>query len=300
MIRYHDSSSAGGRDGPDGRSMRLDPRVTLPRHPPCDHMSQPKRGTSSESWYGFVRDHACAVTLAQAAAADAVGESSGVRVLRGPVRKLDIRSGTVLVLPNSSSLSRWRDGLSWSASKKVGGFLLYRQVQPSGVDNRQVVERSNLFHTGSLRANTTLIPNGLAKRTIVVTATGSPGMSSTGFKIINYFYPEQVEHHYDPKVELRGDFLRCASEALELRDYWADVGVFRVVLGNPNIRNQSPENGSLLAFGGLTHRENPPSVCPCGGLNGRTHVDELSRLARNPFWMEGPQQIPTPNMYKYY
>ncbi|KAJ3345101.1 hypothetical protein HDU83_004436 [Entophlyctis luteolus] len=248
-----------------------------------------------------MRDHTCALVLAQAAAAAAAGEASGVRVIRGPVRKLDIRGGTVLILPNSSSLSRWRDGLSWSASKKVGGFLLYRQVQPSALaDHTHVAERSNLFHTGSLRANTTLTPNGLAKRTIVVTSTGSPGMSSTGFKIINYFYPEQVEHHYNPKVRPNSGSLRCASEALELQDYWSDTGKFRVVLGNAGNQNQSPDGqGTSTAFRGSIPREDN-AVCYCGGLKGWTHVDELSRLSQTPDWMERPQRLPRINMYNFY
>ncbi|KAI8612070.1 Gti1/Pac2 family-domain-containing protein, partial [Chytriomyces sp. MP71] len=127
---------------------------------------------------------------------------------------LAVRSGTIIVFPeitSSTQLTRWRDGGRWSASRICGHFLLYREIEkpakggvhqgqgsllPKNPYSRatsgsQRAERNTLFTTLSLRKNTTLVPNGLAKTTITI--TGSDGQK---YRVINYFYPEEVEHLY--------------------------------------------------------------------------------------------------------
>ncbi|KAJ3093823.1 hypothetical protein HK100_006400 [Physocladia obscura] len=190
--------------------------------------------TESESWHGFVKNENCALLLGEAVAA------GRLCVVRGPIRngQLRIGGGTVLVLEDSTALSRWRDGMNWSASKKVAGFLLYRQVkvvnntqlakhaqvikQTQFPPNKYVTDQTRLyrpikstalFHTGSLRPNTVLHPHGLAKRTIVTTTS-----SGVRFKIINYFYPDQVEHHFQPAGFSRAqNALDCPADLPEFR-----------------------------------------------------------------------------------
>ncbi|KAI8844342.1 gluconate transport inducer 1/Pac2 [Chytriomyces cf. hyalinus JEL632] len=107
---------------------------------------------------------------------------------------LCIRSGSVIVFPenaNNIQLNRWRDGGRWSASRICGNFLLYREIEPTikGAQQRQstllpktpysrrgTLEKSSLFTTLSLRKDTTLVPNGLAKRTITLVGSGEGGL----------------------------------------------------------------------------------------------------------------------------
>ncbi|KAI8827614.1 hypothetical protein BJ741DRAFT_714227 [Chytriomyces cf. hyalinus JEL632] len=110
-----------------------------------------------------------------------------------------IRSGTVLVFAEKTAKvekMRWRDGLNWSYSRISGSFLLYREVEPipqHSYNNTppQILENSE-FILRSVRPNTQLIPGGLAKRTMTV-----EGSCGTKFRLINYFYPNHVQHHYD-------------------------------------------------------------------------------------------------------
>ncbi|KAJ3243978.1 hypothetical protein HDU77_010119 [Chytriomyces hyalinus] len=118
---------------------------------------------------------------------------------------LCIRSGTIIVFPENASNFQ----LNRSASRICGNFLLYREIEKPAKNGQGqgtllpktpysrpgTSEKSGLFSTLSLRKNTTLVPNGLAKRTI--TLTGSDGLK---YRVINYFYPQDVEHLYEPNL----------------------------------------------------------------------------------------------------
>ncbi|KAJ3095716.1 hypothetical protein HK100_005746, partial [Physocladia obscura] len=253
--------------------------------------------TESESWHGFVKDANCALLLGEAVA------SGLLAVVRGPIRngQLQISGGSVLVLEDSAALSRWRDGMNWSASKKVGGFLLYRQVQVVKEQNAQVTKQTAapskhskplkstaLFYTGSLRRNTALHPHGLAKRTIVTTTS-----SGARFKIINYFYPEQVEHHFRPAGFPRAsNALNCPADLPEFRIFMNNrkppslLSIQSLIPNGPyDSATESPVSLSpplnlfstpidpamhldFILDGATDEISNPPNFCPCGGLHG--------------------------------
>ena len=48
-----------------------------------------------------------------------------------------IKSGNVFVfIEESSGIKRWTDGISWSASRILGRFLVYRELDPSSMNEK--------------------------------------------------------------------------------------------------------------------------------------------------------------------
>ncbi|KAJ3383833.1 hypothetical protein HDU80_001142 [Chytriomyces hyalinus] len=145
---------------------------------------------------------------------------------------------------NHTPRNQHNPGPKDSLARISGAFLLYRQVQPtsSAAKNHTVVQRekSSLFITTSVRGNTRLIPNGLAKRTITLTA------QSTGekFRVISYFYPHDVEHLYSRKVVHQG-FLQTPSQAQEFQDFVAVAN--QAVTTAKNLTIESRGSESLLS-----------------------------------------------------
>ncbi|KAI8844341.1 Gti1/Pac2 family-domain-containing protein [Chytriomyces cf. hyalinus JEL632] len=170
----------------------------------------------NETFFGFVETQTDAQILVEAVIHGLVDPIFNMPIV---MSGLCIRSGSVIVFPerkDQAQLSRWRDAFCWSASRMNGPFLLYREIEPSEKAVRKHKmqcsafpslsssppppfmsgrrSRTNLFSTSSLRKNTKLVPDGFAKRTIVV--TGSDGGK---YRVISYFYPSDVEHIYDLK-----------------------------------------------------------------------------------------------------
>ncbi|KAI9330880.1 hypothetical protein BDR26DRAFT_871079 [Obelidium mucronatum] len=168
-----------------------------------------------ETFYGFIKTRQDAETIVEAC----------VQGILRPIHDLSVScDGTVICFSESSAVSgvgvgecgqkmRWRDGLNWSSSRISGPFLLYRQVE-SQQWPQKVQERDSLFSTTSLRANTRVVVNGLAKRTMAVVAS-----NGVKYRIINYFYPYEVEEHYSERLARgrgAGSILRTPSEVPEL------------------------------------------------------------------------------------
>ncbi|KAI8610432.1 Gti1/Pac2 family-domain-containing protein [Chytriomyces sp. MP71] len=147
-----------------------------------------------ETFYGYVKNRMDALLLIEACIDRVLFPLNVTPVDLSRVR---IRSGTVLVFAENSSHSmmvRWRDGERWSPSRIHGQFLLYREVISTRHDsnpNGEQPETCTRFSTSGARANTRLVPNGFAKRTI--TLTGSDG---NRYRVISYFYPSDVSHLY--------------------------------------------------------------------------------------------------------
>ncbi|KAJ3240202.1 hypothetical protein HDU78_002394 [Chytriomyces hyalinus] len=179
--------------------------------------------TANESFFGFVETQLDAQILVEAVIHKLIEPVFNMPLV---MSGLSIRSGSVIVFPerkDQAQLSRWRDAFCWSASRMNGPFLLYREIEPSEkAVRKQMVgglrslsasplssapppalsrsgrqARSTLFATSSLRKNTKLVPDGFAKRTIVI--TGSDGGK---YRVISYFYPSDVEHIYQPRGSL--------------------------------------------------------------------------------------------------
>ncbi|KAI8615413.1 Gti1/Pac2 family-domain-containing protein [Chytriomyces sp. MP71] len=175
--------------------------------PPLSHSPQLSadaliHSTPVETFCGFVRDTLDAQILVEACIK---GLLPLIHDLPPGVSSLPIRSGTTIVFAENSDQSlrmRWRDGASWSCSRICGPFLLYREVEAMHriAETRNVgrpggKEKCTLFVTTSVRKNTRLVVNGFAKRTISITSS----VDGKRYRVINYFYPTEVEYLYSNK-----------------------------------------------------------------------------------------------------
>ncbi|KAI9349215.1 Gti1/Pac2 family-domain-containing protein [Obelidium mucronatum] len=164
----------------------------LPRH--SNNNTAPHH-SSIETFFGFIKDRLDGFLLIEACIA---GE---LKPLQSVPLHINIRSGTCIVFAEdvTHNQSRWRDGKRWSASRINGPFLLYREIEPSNLGTRKVTPKTessySRFDTTSFRPNTRMALNGLAKRTVSLI-----GSDYNRYRVINYFYPADVEHFFDSKT----------------------------------------------------------------------------------------------------
>ncbi|KAK8221069.1 Gti1/Pac2 family-domain-containing protein [Phyllosticta capitalensis] len=130
------------------------------------------------TWHGFVHTTQDALTIIEACL-------NGT-LIHCPRRPHDreranlIRSGSVFVYEESTSgIKRWTDGLSWSPSRIMGNFLVYRELErpfPPGEKKRANRARNKNSKdrkiTGSLVDSYDFKRGGLLKRTLSVTVNG--------------------------------------------------------------------------------------------------------------------------------
>ncbi|KAJ3376697.1 hypothetical protein HDU80_003828, partial [Chytriomyces hyalinus] len=148
-----------------------------------------------ETFHGFIKDSLDAQLLVESCIAHC---HSPVLDLPIGMTSFPLRSGTVIVFPEGSQETlrvRWRDGCSWSSSKVNGPFLLYRETEikppnasiPSLVKQQQQQTKrekqgGGLFTVTSVRANSQIVPNGFAKRTISIL-----GSNNRKYRVVSYF-----------------------------------------------------------------------------------------------------------------
>ncbi|KAH6969114.1 gluconate transport inducer 1/Pac2, partial [Fusarium avenaceum] len=120
-----------------------------------------------------------------------------------------IKSGNVFIYEeHASGIKRWTDSLSWSPSRILGNFLIYRELErpfPPGEKKHQHPRTSTSLPTGmEVRRNNTPIdeierslvgslvdsydfkPGGLIKKTISITYQGVP------HHLVSYYSVEDV------------------------------------------------------------------------------------------------------------
>lgn len=83
-----------------------------------------------EPFYGFVETTGDALRLIQAARQGMIPRIT--RRLNDLERRAMIRSGSIFIFSDEESgIKRWTEGLSWSASRIVGNFLVSRHRSQS-------------------------------------------------------------------------------------------------------------------------------------------------------------------------
>ncbi|KAJ3096748.1 hypothetical protein HK100_005500 [Physocladia obscura] len=124
-----------------------------------------------ETFFGFVKDKADAVIIVEACV-----------------------SGMLPCIPPNKfgNLCFRSDGGNWTTSKLNDGFLLYRETESSIGPLLNPAGTCPLFTAGSLKTNTQLVPDGMAKRTISL--AGSDG---NRYRVISYFYPREIEGYFN-------------------------------------------------------------------------------------------------------
>ncbi|KAI0059237.1 hypothetical protein BV25DRAFT_1809483 [Artomyces pyxidatus] len=148
----------------------------------------PSLNNSFEHFVGFVETTTDALRLIMAARQGIIPRIT--RRLNDSERRSMIKSGSVFVFcVEESGIKRWTEGLSWSPSRIVGNFLVYREVTERsnirGSDTALSTPGTSSFHVSS--ADTaTMRPNGLIKKTITVK------VEATDHHLVSYYKDEDV------------------------------------------------------------------------------------------------------------
>ncbi|KAH9015253.1 Gti1/Pac2 family-domain-containing protein [Lactarius deliciosus] len=147
------------------------------------------------------------------------------RRLNDSERRSMIRSGAVFVFcVEESGIRRWTEGLSWSPSRIVGNFLMYREVGernsnrgadtallPPGTSTFRVAPPpstpANSYYHGrsdssGLRDSGALRPSGLIKKTITVKVSG------TDHHLVSYYREEDIGRGLLQRPTSRPDIMR--------------------------------------------------------------------------------------------
>ncbi|KAH8118105.1 Gti1/Pac2 family-domain-containing protein [Phellopilus nigrolimitatus] len=163
--------------------------------------------TKVEPFYGFVETTGDALRLIQAARQGVIPRIT--RRLNDLERRAMIRSGSIFIFSDEESgIKRWTEGLSWSASRIVGNFLIYREVSDRSnartpPEGRRVSKRRanapelSPAELAEQKLSKSLVgclndshgrfkPNGLIKKTITINVEGSD------HHLIAYYNQEDV------------------------------------------------------------------------------------------------------------
>ncbi len=106
------------------------------------------------TYYGFIGSTLDALILFEACIAGQVKQVS--RRPRDRERERVIKSGKVLIYEeNTSGIKRWSDGISWSPSRILGNFLVYRQLAKAvgPAKKKKVIKKSKVGPTGISKNN---------------------------------------------------------------------------------------------------------------------------------------------------
>lgn len=98
--------------------------------------SHPSTGSPDIPFHGFVETTADALRLIQAARQGVIPRIT--RRLNEEERATIVRSGAVFVFSvEESGIRRWTEGLSWSASRIAGNFLVSKSSFPLRLNSNQ-------------------------------------------------------------------------------------------------------------------------------------------------------------------
>lgn len=204
--------------------------------------------TISPTYFGLVKDTNDALILFQLAID---GELKLIQQrLSEEDRTKYVRSGNIFIFQEEdSSIRRWTDGISWSPSRIVGDFLVYREIkkdesghrrESSKTRNRAVLYRdrsrspgrSTPVRTHSKRPNPELVGSlsdedkykegGLVKRTITVKFKGKT------YHLISYYTLEDAEE---------GRLAQISSDPA-----YADLNIYPELINSKSLRVRPNEN----------------------------------------------------------
>ncbi|KAI0287311.1 Gti1/Pac2 family-domain-containing protein [Russula brevipes] len=168
--------------------------------PPSER--RPFQPTSDvQHFIGYVETTTDALRLIMAARQGIIPRIT--RRLNDSERRSMIRSGAVFVFcVEESGIKRWTEGLSWSPSRIVGNFLMYREVgernSNRGADTALFPPERRPFADPSGAARS----SGLIKKTITVKVSG------TDHHLVSYYREDDVGRGLLQRPTSRPDIMR--------------------------------------------------------------------------------------------
>ncbi|KAI8831609.1 Gti1/Pac2 family-domain-containing protein [Chytriomyces cf. hyalinus JEL632] len=305
-------TSIGGQ-----RQLETPPEKKISRKPtqmlnptPARRASIPRRNNAhpdpfTETFYGFIKDTLDASLLIESCIA---GTHTPVKDIPFGVNTLPLRSGSVVVFAESSAQSlrmRWRDGWAWSSSRIHGAFLLYREVEPTTSRTiHQQIETTQLFTQAAAKPNTKLIPNGMAKRTI--TLHGSDG---NRYRVISYFYPNDVEYLYKPVSPQHTHYFPVPSRIPAFQRYQQKVRMQQApspprIHLDESLQQQHHNNqkhcSSAVKPSTISLEQTfllQRFAQECGRYGGSGMKETMQYFKNNPQWVDSPVTLPPLRLY---
>ncbi|KAA1467164.1 hypothetical protein DENSPDRAFT_769110 [Dentipellis sp. KUC8613] len=142
-----------------------------------------------QHFVGFVETTTDALRLIMAARQGVIPRIT--RRLNDSERRAMIRSGAVFVFcVEESGIKRWTEGLSWSPSRIIGNFLVYREVTERG-NSRGFDRRTSAVGTSPLQGPS-LGPSSAQPLTFFDDQTITVKVAGTDHHLISYYRDEDV------------------------------------------------------------------------------------------------------------
>ncbi|KAJ3067806.1 hypothetical protein HDU98_008988 [Podochytrium sp. JEL0797] len=157
--------------------------------PPAETNTQPKPKPYFETFYGFLEDPMDALFVIEGCVR---GELEAFRGTAREMARVDLRSGTVIVVPDDSvHIKRWRVQIENIPAATSAPTLTPPASKYAHLGVSKLTGIQPAFSQHTLKPNTQLMPNGLTKRTITLEA--SDGLK---YRVISYYTPEDVFDMY--------------------------------------------------------------------------------------------------------
>lgn len=239
--------------------------------------------TTTPTYFGLVRDINDALILFQLAVD---GELKLVQQrLSEEDRNRLIKSGNIFIFKESSGIRRWTDSVSWSPSRIVGNFLVYREVKKDESGHRRdisknrsrsigyrdrersrspkrpelcrmVTKRPDPALVGSLADSEHFKEGGLVKRTITAK------FKNDTYHLVSYYTLEDAEDCRLPQISHNPNYT-----GLEIHQDLINSPSFRVTLNgcmNPMVEGYEKQPQPLEFYGnyGRTTQSSYPPAQP--------------------------------------
>lgn len=184
--------------------------------------SHPSTSSSDIPFHGFVETTADALRLIQAARQGVIPRIT--RRLNEEERATIVRSGAVFVFSvEESGIRRWTEGLSWSASRIAGNFLV------------------SLLSPSEIKSKPTVVTTGLPQLYRELASRNSGRTSYTGKALQSdsaFSRRKVVPKGSDSQVMLKPEGLvKKASPFVLYREMWSDLFCERRSLSAPTEHN---------------------------------------------------------------
>ncbi|KAI0247041.1 Gti1/Pac2 family-domain-containing protein [Lactifluus subvellereus] len=179
---------------------------------------RPSQATSDvQHFIGYVETTTDALRLIMAARQGIIPRIT--RRLNDSERRSMIRSGAVFVFcVEESGIKRWTEGLSWSPSRIVGNFLMYREVgernSSRGADTALLPRERplsaapvNSYYHGRSDGGGVRDPSGMTRPSGLIKKTITVKVSGTDHHLVSYYREEDIARGLLQRPTTRPDIM---------------------------------------------------------------------------------------------